>query len=260
VQSVPKHGTRRQFARIAATILAVVALTAGAVQPSTAQTSSMALRNFDTVTTAAESGGWKHLATIGDQYMIFNDGGVFEGPAFIRNKWPFLPARFTANLDAASVVLEGRRWKYMFVQDNERVVFFDSGIADGPQSYPGKWPFLSGGALGNGLDAVSAHMPGRQWIHYATKGQHYATFTDNGPTAGVGLIRDRWNFLPERFMSDLDDVSVEQEEVIIGGFRFTRDKISFYKGDERLIFGGSAVEEIVTLSSKWPFLNAWRTF
>jgi hypothetical protein len=233
------------------------------VQPSVAAparpvAAAATLRSFDAVATAEESSGWKHLALIGDEYTIFNDRGIFEGPALIRNKWPFLPARFTSNVDAAAVVLEGHKWKYLFVEGTEYVIFFDSGIVEGPRSYPAKWRFLGAG-LSNGLDAISAHMPGRQWKHLATSGENYAYFTDSGPINGPGLLRTRWPWLPEQFLSNLDDVSVTQESYTVNGVVLTKDKISFYKGDERLIFSdASGIEELATLSVKWPFLNTWR--
>ncbi|RSM72355.1 hypothetical protein DMH04_42740 [Kibdelosporangium aridum] len=225
-----------------------VAAVFGLVTP--AAEARSAFRGFDAVATAVEpNGSWKHLALRGDQYVIFSDSGIFEGPAYIRHKWPFLPAHFTADVDAASVVRENNRWKYMFTQGTDRLIFFDTGIVEGPQFYPGKWPFL-GAELYNGFDAVTAHMEGQSWIHLATAGENYAFFTDGRLIAGPGLIRNRWPWLPQQFMSYLDDAAVEVEQ--------GRYKISFYKGAERLIFSDSrGIEELVDIRHKWPFLSAW---
>jgi hypothetical protein len=211
----------------------------------------LSVRAFDAVTTAAERDGWKHLALIGEEYAIFNDRGLFEGPALIRNKWPFLPEHFKANIDSASVVLENRAWKYMFVKGTERIIFFDWGIVVGPQNYNTVWPFLDT-ALRTRLEAVTAHLENGQWVHLATFGEVFASFTDRG-VINSGLIRTTAPFLPARFHSNLEDASMELEN--------GRRKISFYKGGERIVFfDGGPVVEIANVVQKWPFLASWVRF
>ncbi|MBW4721560.1 hypothetical protein [Saccharothrix obliqua] len=210
--------------------------------------SAVAYRGFDALATAEERNGtlWKHLGLIGDRYVIFDDTHIYEGPASIAGKWPFLPSRFTSNLDAASVVLERGVWKYMFTKGTERVIFFDWGLAIAPQHYPSVWPFL-GPQLSNGINAITTHLEGNNlWVHLTAAGEYYAIHNDTQARSGPTLIRTRWPFLPQHFTSNLDDASYTIEQ----GY----PKISFYKGTERIIFNDVQVIEHVNIVQKWPFL------
>jgi hypothetical protein len=255
------HFIRRWLTLPLAMVLSISAAMVGAA-PSGAAPSpgTQVLRNFDALTTVSENGYWKHLALIGDQYVIFDDWGIYEGPRRIRDKWPFLPAQFTANLDSASVLQNGRAWNYMFVQGTEHVFFHDWGIIEGPRPYVAKWPFLPS-TLSNGLDASSMRWHYNVWLHMVTSGEYVANFTDTYYLQSPQLIRNLWPFLPARFHSNLDDISVEWEDCVYSGFRAWGEKVSIYKGDERAVFfsNGAPCQELTTLSSKWPFLNTWRT-
>ncbi|MFI0262437.1 hypothetical protein ACH4OW_25740 [Streptomyces sp. NPDC017056] len=99
-------------------------------------------KQIQAITAVMEGRLWKHLALSGSEYVIFTDKGINEGPGLIATKWRFLPARFTSDLDAASVVMEGGIWKYMFIKGNERIVFTDSAIFAGPEQVAVAWPFL----------------------------------------------------------------------------------------------------------------------
>ncbi|WP_043265303.1 hypothetical protein [Streptomyces sp. CT34] len=99
-------------------------------------------RNIQALTAVMEDGRWKHLALAGDEYVVFTDEGIKDGPGSIARKWSFLPNRFQSNIDAAAVVGQDDGWHYTFIKGNERVVFTDKKILDGPSSVTDKWPFL----------------------------------------------------------------------------------------------------------------------
>jgi hypothetical protein len=210
-----------------------------AAAPANAQTTP---RAFDAVTTQWEGGRWKHLGLKRDQYVIFDDLWVYER-GVIRNKWPFLPSAFHSNLDAAAVIVEGRSWRYIFVQDNQIITFNDGGIITN-RPFP---PFP--GSVLNDMDAVSAFYWDRVPAYMVTQGAAVYIFSGAG-LSGPGRFPD--NVVPFGFLSDLDDISVEQEG---DGF-----KVSLYKGYERVIyydalFGPDFLIERLDVRSKWPHLR-----
>lgn len=228
---------------IAALAAPTPARAAGAAAPAAVGTPVV---GFDAVTTQAERNGWKHLGLRRDRYVIFNDATLFES-GFIRDKWRFLPARFTTGVDAASVVMVDRRWQYTFVEGNEAVVFYDSGIVSGPAPYTSLWPFLPA-AFGNGLDAVTHHHENGQDVRLVTAGENYAFFRGS-VLLDSGRISGRWPYLPAQFHANLDDASVEYQD---GGW-----KISFYKDNERIVFQDNTgqVNEQAISTVKWWFMR-----
>jgi hypothetical protein len=195
------------------------------------------LRDFDAVTTANERNVWKHLALIGDRYVIYNDRGIIEGPGRIQDKWPFLPPNFFQDLDGASVDFSGPRfrWIYTFTKGPFVITFEDTGIVAGPilqvQDYDG----ISSYNPGNGIPV----------IYFAVRGSQFVTFTNlAGPAVNTPL-----SSIPgvtEQFTHDLDDVSVELERGSL--------KYSFYRDNQRLIVQNGRVLELADLAQKWPFL------
>ncbi|MEW9551718.1 hypothetical protein [Nonomuraea sp. NPDC050783] len=227
--------------RLTALLTAVIA----AFSPAAAQqahASAAGLRGFDAVTTVNERNVWKHMALIGDQYAIYTDRGLIEGPAPIRQKWPFLPEQFTHDVDSAGVAISGPgfRWRHTWTKGNQAITFEDTGIVNGPFFIPSPY---------DGLSDFNDPIDGRI-RHYGVRGG-LATFLFDGAfeTPSRPLAND--TFLPARFHSDLDDISLEWEQ--------NRSKISYYKGNERVIFTGNQIVELVALDAKWPFLNAWRS-
>jgi hypothetical protein len=206
------------------------------------------LRNFDAVTTVAEARNiWKHMAIIDDQYVIYNDAGLIQGPALIRNKWPFLPERFMSGIDSAAVHFSGPgyRWRYTWTNGTEAAIFEDSGLVR-IQNLPSRY------------DALSAqNLPSGAVRYQSTLGALEGLSSPIERTADFLVPKRPINFsgrLPERFSSDLDDVS--RELVDNAG----AEKISYYKGNERLITDqGQNPIELVSLDAKWPFLTAWRS-
>ncbi|WP_206508071.1 hypothetical protein [Streptomyces chrestomyceticus] len=99
-------------------------------------------KNIQAFSAVQDGDGWKYLALAADEYVIYHDSGIEEGPAEIGRKWPFLPDRFQDSIDAASVVSEYGEWKYTFIKGNEAVFFKDSGLVEGPEQVTDKWSFL----------------------------------------------------------------------------------------------------------------------
>ncbi|SEH03641.1 hypothetical protein SAMN05444920_1417 [Nonomuraea solani] len=198
-----------------------------------------ALRAFDAVTTVNERKAWKHMALIGDQYAIFNDRGLIEGPALIKKKWPFLPKQFTRDIDAAAIAFSGPkfRWRHTWTKGTQAIVFEDGGIVTAPIRIPLPYDGLSDINDGNAIQ------------HLGIRGGSATTpFTKSFAVPTLPIFGEA--ILPERFRSDLDDFSVEIEK--------NAPKFSYYKGNERVIFDGRRVIELVNLDVKWPFLNTWR--
>ncbi|UBU08637.1 hypothetical protein [Nonomuraea gerenzanensis] len=241
--------------RLLALMVAVIALGAATAPPSaTAAVSPAAalrepppvpaLRAFDAVTTVKERNLWKHLALIGDQYAIFTDRGLVEGPAPIKKKWPFLPKQFTRGIDAAAIAFSGPkfRWRHTWTNGTQAIIFEDGGIVSGPFRIPIPYDGLTDV---NGTDPKAAPIQ-----HLGVRGGSATVLfskTFEVPTLpfyGEAL-------LPKRFRSDLDDISLEIEK--------NAPKFSYYKGNERIIFDDRRVIELVNLDVKWPFLNAWRS-
>ncbi|MFI6908397.1 hypothetical protein ACIBKY_44550 [Nonomuraea sp. NPDC050394] len=110
---IGSHSLRRRLIPL----LAVVAVLGGGTVPASAS----ALRDFDAVTTVNERNVWKHMALIGDEYAIYNDTGLIEGPAPIRQKWPFLPEQFTHDVDSAGIAFSGPgfRWRHTWTKGNQ---------------------------------------------------------------------------------------------------------------------------------------------
>ncbi|WP_344888389.1 hypothetical protein [Actinomadura meridiana] len=182
------------------------------------------------------------MALIGDQYVIFNDSGIIQGPASIRGKWPFLPEQFTHDVDSAAVSFSGPgfRWRNTFTKGSLAIVFEDTGIVSGPTSIPSPY---------DGLSDVNRSDDSRIF-HFAVRGGNYTTFWGYDYALPTTPLSD-FRFLPERFQHDLDDVSLEYES--IGA------KYSFYQDNERIIFDSHGnIMELATLDYKWPFLNGWR--
>ncbi|MEV0388095.1 hypothetical protein [Nonomuraea sp. NPDC050643] len=203
-----------------------------------------AFRAFDAVTTVNERKTWKHMALIGDQYAIFNDRGLIEGPALIKKKWPFLPKTFTRDIDAAAIAFSGPgfRWRHTWTKGTQAIIFEDGGIVTKPFRIP--LPY-------DGLTDVNAANGGSTQIqHVAVRGGSatYA-FTKSFEIPTLPLYGEA--FLPKRFLSDLDDISLEFEK--------NAPKFSYYKGNERVIIDDRRVIELVNLDVKWPFLNTWRS-
>ncbi|MBZ4321435.1 hypothetical protein [Streptomyces huiliensis] len=102
-------------------------------------------KKIQAVAGVREAAGWKHLALSGSEYVVFGEAGVQEGPAEIKAKWCFLPERFHADIDAAMVLdREDGGWRYVFVKDNERIVFTDERVEEGPMSVTDFRPYLKG--------------------------------------------------------------------------------------------------------------------
>ncbi|MDF5755066.1 hypothetical protein [Spongiactinospora sp. TRM90649] len=229
--------------------LLVAALAAGTMaapapasaSASAARSSASALRDFDAVTTVNERNVWKHLALIGDKYAIYNDRGLIEGPRTIREKWPFLPEQFTHDVDSAGIAISGPgfRWRHTWTKGNQAITFEDSGIITGPFFIPTPY---------DGISDFNDPLDGRI-RRYAVRGG-LATFLFDGAFEAPSVPLANNTFLPERFHSDLDDVSLEWEN--------NRPKISYYKDNERVIFSDRRIVELVNLDAKWPFLNNWR--
>ncbi|GAA4963835.1 hypothetical protein HD597_003470 [Nonomuraea thailandensis] len=233
--------------RLSALLAAVMALGAAAAPasvsaaaPDPARPPAPAPRAFDAVTTVNEKKGWKHMALIGDQYAIFNDRGLIEGPAPIKKKWPFLPKQFTRDIDAAAIAFSGPkfRWRHTWTKGTQAIVFEDGGTVSGPFRIP--LPY----------DGLSDVNEGDRIQHLGVRGGSATVpFTKTFEIPALPLYGEA--LLPERFRSDLDDFSVEFEK--------NAPKFSYYKGNERIIFDDRRVIELVNLDVKWPFLNAWRS-
>ncbi|WP_157430340.1 hypothetical protein [Actinomadura macra] len=246
-------GSRRW--RWTALLAAAVVTSAGAMpasaaasSPSTAHRASASvagLRNFDAVTTVNERNVWKHIAFIGDTFVVYNDSGIIQGPARIRDKWPFLPEQFTHDIDAAGAAFGGPafRPRYTFTKGTQAIVFEDTGPATGPFAIPTPYDGIS--------DYNNSPRETSRIFHMAVRGGNMGFFFDQNFTI-PGSPLSGLPYLPERFRSDLDDVSVEIER--------NTTKTSYYKGNERLIVNDRGqVLELVNLDVKWPFLNAWRS-
>ncbi|GAB1690850.1 hypothetical protein KRM28CT15_26530 [Krasilnikovia sp. M28-CT-15] len=232
---------RRLFALLSIAV-AVVTLPMSAA---TAAAATTTLRNFDAVTTVERQNVWYHMALIGDKYVIFNDRGIIEGPQLIRLKWPFLPERFTHDVDSAGIAFSrsGYYWRHTWTKGNEVIVFEDAGIIPGqqflPQSYDGISDFNN---------STTTYFP---ISHMVVKGGNFAFFNDTNYAVTSGSISREFPFLPEYYTYGLDDISVEREPS--GSLNY-----SFYKGNERLIFQDGRIIELVRLDLKWPFLNPLR--
>ncbi|MFE0154492.1 hypothetical protein ACFWY5_45640 [Nonomuraea sp. NPDC059007] len=240
------HVGSRPRRRWLISLLAVVAVLGGGAVPASADSTGAALRDFDAVTTVNERNVWKHMALIGDQYAIYNDLRLIEGPASIRQKWPFLPEQFTHDVDSAGISFSGPgfRWRHTWTKGNQAIVFEDSGIISGPFAIPTPYDGISDLNIGSG--------PTARVRHFAVRGGLFTFFDGLNFTIPTARLADQ-AFLPERFKSDLDDVSLEIENS-------EPTKFSYYKDNERLIFGsGGRIIELVNLDVKWPFLNSWRT-
>ncbi|MGR6918501.1 hypothetical protein ACU635_30000 [[Actinomadura] parvosata] len=230
-------------------LVAVIALGA-AVAPTSATAAGRASkpgpaaaapRAFDAVTTVNERKVWKHMALIGDQYAIFNDRGLIEGPAPIRKKWPFLPKRFTRDVDAAAIAFSGPgfRWRHTWTKGTQAIVFEDGGLVSGPFEIP--LPY-------DGLTDVNAGGSA-QIRHLGVRGGSATPlFAEDFEIPSLPLYGSA--FLPPRFRADVDDISLE--------FERNAPKFSYYRGNERVIFDDRRVIELVRLDVKWPFLNDWR--
>ncbi|RAY12238.1 hypothetical protein DPM19_26335 [Actinomadura craniellae] len=225
----------------------VALLIAATVAGMTGPASASGFRDFDAVTTVNERNVWKHMALIGDQYAIYNDFGLIEGPRSIRQKWPFLPEQFTHDVDSAGISFSGPgfRWRHTWTKDNQAIIFEDSGIVSGPFPIPSAYDGLSD------LNVVTGESTA-QIRRLAVRGGQFTIFFDRDFRVPDSPLSAQ-TFLPARFQSDLDDVSVELES------NSTVTKTSYYKGNERIIFNGQGrILELVTLDVKWPFLNNWR--
>ncbi|MFF4411537.1 hypothetical protein ACFYY8_03350 [Streptosporangium sp. NPDC001559] len=245
------EGRRSRWRGLIALLIGAVAVFGTGASPAGASVpgasvpgvSTAALRNFDAVTTVNQKNVWKHLALVGSQYVIFNDGGVIEGPASIQAKWPFLPEQFTHDVDSAGISFSGPgfRWRHTWTKGNQAIVFEDSGIVAGPTVIPSPYDGLS-----------DYNVPNTPTIyHLAVRGEAYVSFQGYDYQAPLRPLSD-FSFLPERFKRDLDDVSIEIEGATT--------KYSFYKGNERIIFDQRGrIIELVGLDAKWPFLNYWRS-
>ncbi|WP_113699327.1 hypothetical protein [Nonomuraea lactucae] len=235
-------------------LAAIAVMGAGAAAPTSAlaapstgvhRADVSAFRDFDAVTTVNERNVWKHMALIGDKYAIFNDSGLIEGPTSITQKWPFLPEQFTHDVDAAGISFSGPgfRWRHTWTKGNQAIIFEDSGIVSGPFAIPTPYDGISDVNVGSGATARVQHL--------AVRGGFFTFFFGLDFRIPTSALADQ-AFLPERFRSDLDDVSIEYES--------SGTKISYYKDNERIIFSDRGrVVELVNLDVKWPFLNAWRT-
>ncbi|MGW3346114.1 hypothetical protein ACWDA3_22630 [Nonomuraea rubra] len=241
---VPPRWWRLPALLAAVTVLGAAAAPTAAAAPASATAvappAPAALRAFDVVTTVNERKAWKHLALIGDQYAIFTDRGLIEGPAPIKKKWPFLPKQFTRGIDAAAISFSGPnfRWRHTWTNGTQAITFEDGGIVTGPFRIPLPYDGLSEVNDGNavlrlGVRGGSATVP----------------FTKSFEIPELPLYGEA--LLPERFRGDLDDFSVEFEK--------NAPKFSYYKGNERIIFDNRRVIELVNLDVKWPFLNTWRS-
>lgn len=87
------------------------------------------------------TGPVKYLALTGDEYCFFTDADLLESGR-IAEKWPFLPAGFTRDIDAVALVPEAPRWKYLFAKGGDILFLTDAGIAEGPRRISAKWPHL----------------------------------------------------------------------------------------------------------------------
>jgi hypothetical protein len=246
-----QSGPRRW--RLTAVLAAVIAVGAAAVPTSATaaissaeaertRASTSALRDFDAVTTVNERNVWKHMALIGDQYAIYNDYGLIEGPRPIRQKWPFLPEEFTHDVDSAGIAVSGPgiRWRHTWTKGNQAIIFEDTGVITGPFFIPSPYDGISD--FNDPLNGGIRHLGVRGGL---------STFVFSGAFETPAVPLANRTFLPARFHSDLDDISLEYEN--------NRPKITYYQGNERVIFTDNRVVELVTLDAKWPFLNAWRS-
>jgi hypothetical protein len=236
---------------VAAALVAVVGLVSAPVWPASAD---VTLRTFDGISTVAQKNNvWKHMAVLGDKYVIFDDRGIIQGPALIRDKWPFLPERFTHDLDGVAVHFSkpGFFWRHTWVKGTEAITFDDTGMLGGPtqqsQSYDGISTFNRDISFGNiGFVGVKDGSIGSGQVFFVP--QLSLPPTNRSLSGEVGL--------PADFQQGLDEISFEREPIPNGSFE---QKVSYYKDNERLILQNGRQVERVRLDVKWPFLNAFRT-
>jgi hypothetical protein len=85
---------------------------------------------------------WTDLMFVEDEYVVYKDSGIVEGPKKIGAKWSFLPSRFQRDINDAAVVEKSDGWEYVFIKNDEIIFFNDKKVIEGPIKIADKWTFL----------------------------------------------------------------------------------------------------------------------